>query len=167
MVTTGPAVALTLPRPAEASLAGVLVLATSVWIGGLVAIFVVARVAHATLEPAERVAFFRGLGRAYGWAGGAALTAALASGAVLASTYRWDGLLTAGAVVAAALVAVTTAGVAQARRMTRLRLDALRDAGCPGLSAKVQRCARNAAALRAAIAALSLALLALGTVIAT
>ena len=69
-MTTGTAIALTLPRPAETSLTAVLLLATAVWIGGLVAIFVVARVAHATLGPAERVAFFRGLGRAYGLAGG-------------------------------------------------------------------------------------------------
>jgi hypothetical protein len=115
----------------------------------------------------ERVAFFRGLGRAYGLAGGAALTVALASGAVLAATYRWDGQLTASTVVAAGLVAATVAGVIQARRMTRLRQDALRDPGSPELAAKVRRGARTAVALRAAIAALSLALLALGTVIAT
>jgi len=108
-VTTGTAMALTLPRPVEASLAAVLVLATAAWIGGLVAIFVVARVAHAT----------------------------------------------------------TVAGVAQARRMTRLRQNALRDPGSPQLAAKVRRGARNATVLRAAIAALSLALLTLGTVIAT
>ena len=69
-MTTGTAVALALPRPAAASLTAVLVLATAVWIGGLVAIFVVARVAHATLGTAERVSFFRGLGRAYGFVGG-------------------------------------------------------------------------------------------------
>ncbi len=166
-MTTGAAMALTLPRPVAASLAAVLVLATAVWIGGLVAIFVVAKVAHATLGPAERVAFFRGLGRAYGLAGGVALTVALASGAVLAATYRWDGQLTASAVVAAGLVGVTVAGVAQARRMTRLRQDALRAPGSPELAAKVRRGARNATVLRAAIATLSLALLALGTVIAT
>jgi hypothetical protein len=90
-VTTGTALALTLPRPAETTLTAVLVLATAVWVGGLMAIFVVARVAHATLGASERVAFFRGLGRAYGLAGGVALTVALASGAVLAATYRWDG----------------------------------------------------------------------------
>lgn len=83
------------------------------------------------------------------------------------SGYRWDGQLTASTVVAAALLAATAAGVAQARRMTRLRQDALREPGCPELAAKVRRGARNAAALRATIAALSLALLALGTVIAT
>jgi hypothetical protein len=49
-----------LPQPAETTLTAVLVLATAVWVGGLVAIFVVARVACATLGMAERVAFFRG-----------------------------------------------------------------------------------------------------------
>lgn len=58
-------------------------------------------------------------------------------------------------------------GVAQARRMTRLRQDALRDPGRPGLAGRVRRGARNAAALRAVIAALSLALRVLGAVIAT
>ncbi len=166
-MTTGTAVALTLPRPAETSLAAVLILATAVWVGGLAAIFVAARVADATLGAVERVVFFRGLGRAYGLVGGVALTVALASGAVLASTYRWDGQLTSSAVVAAGLVATTSAGVAQARRMTRLRRDALRDPGSADLAAKVRRGARNAAVLRAVIAALSLALLGLGTVIAT
>ncbi|MGH3263491.1 MAG: hypothetical protein ACRDNS_16025 [Trebonia sp.] len=109
-MTTGTAVALMLPRPAEASLTAVLVLGTSVWIGGLVAIFVVARVAHATLATADRVAFFRGLGRAYGLVDGVALATALASGAVLASAYRWDGQLIASTVVAAGLIALTVAG---------------------------------------------------------
>lgn len=166
-MTSGTTVALALPQPAETTLTAVLVLATAVWVGGLVAIFVVARVARTTLGPLERVAFFRGLGRAYGLAGGVALTIALASGAVLAATFRWDGQLTASTVVAAGLVAATVAGVAQARRMTRLRQDALRAPGSPELTARVRRGARNATVLRAAIAALSLALLALGTVIAT
>lgn len=166
-MTNGTAVALALPQPAETALTAVLVLATAVWAGGLVAIFVVARVARATLGPPERVAFFRGLGRAYGLVGGLALTIALASGAVLASAHRWDGQLTASAVVAAGLVAVTVAGVVQARRMTRLRQDALRDPGSLELTARIRRGARNATLLRAAIAALSLALIALGTLAAT
>ncbi|MGH3245473.1 MAG: hypothetical protein ACRDOI_04560 [Trebonia sp.] len=166
-MTAGPALALSLPRAAETPLVAVLLLATAVWIGGLVVIFVVARVAHATLGTRERVAFFRGLGRTYGVVGGVALAVALASGAILAATYRWDGRLTASAVVAAGLVAATGAGVVQARQMTRLRRDALRTPDNAELTAKVRRGARNAAVLRAAIAVLSLALLGLGTVIAT
>ena len=138
-MTAGTAIALALPRPAETSFTAVLLLAMAVWIGGLVAIFVVARVSRATLGPAQRVAFFRGLGRAYGLAGGVALTAALGSGAILASAYRWDGQPIASAVLAAGLMAVTVAGVAQARRMTRLRQDALRGPGSAELAAKVRR----------------------------
>jgi hypothetical protein len=158
---------LALARPVEASLTAVLVFATAVWIGGLVAIFVVGRVADATLGAAERVAFFRGLGRAYGLVGGVALAAALACGGVLASRYSWDGDLAACSVVAAALVAATAAGVVQARRMTRLRRDALRDPGSAELAANVRLGARNAAVLRATIAALSLVLLGLGAVVVT
>ena len=51
----------------------------------MITIFVVARVAHASLGAGERVAFFRGLSRAHGLAGGVALMVTLASGAVLAS----------------------------------------------------------------------------------
>lgn len=166
-MTAGTALALTLPQPAETSLAALLVFGTAVWVGGLVAIFVVARVARATLGAAERVAFFRGLGRAYGPVGTIALVIALASGAVLAAARPWSGQLTASAVVAAGLVAVTAAGVVQARRMTRLRQAALRAPGNAALAAKVRQGALNAAALRSAIALLSLALLALGVVIAT
>ncbi len=165
-MTGGAPAALALPSPGVASLSAVLVLATAVWVGGLVAIFVVARVAHATLGTAERVTFFRGLGRAYGPVGGAALAVALASGAALAATRPWTGPLTAAAVLAAALVAVTAAGVLQARRMTRLRQAALRAPGSTALTAAVRHGARNASALRAAIAALSLALLTLGVLVA-
>ncbi|MCL2584175.1 MAG: hypothetical protein FWE35_17160 [Streptosporangiales bacterium] len=152
---------------ALAALTGVLVFATAVWIGGMVAIFVVARVAQRTLGTAERVTFFRGLGRAYGPVGGAALAISLASGAALAFRHPWDGQLAASTAVAAGLVAVTAAGVVQARRMTRLRRAALHDPGSTDLAARVRRGSRNAAALRAMIAAFSLALLVLGTAIAT
>jgi len=165
-VSGDPALALTLAQPATTSLATVLVFATAVWIGGIVAIFVVARVAHATLGAEERVTFFRGLGRAYGPVGGVALTIALISGAVLAAARSWDGRLTASTALAVALVAVTVTGVVQARRMTRLRQAALRDPGSPALAARVRRGARDAAALRIAIALLSLALLVLGVIAA-
>ncbi|MGH3120190.1 MAG: hypothetical protein ACRDND_04030 [Streptosporangiaceae bacterium] len=147
-------------------LAGFLVLATAVWVGGLVAIFVVARVARRTLRPGERVAFFRGLGRAYGPVGGAALVIALGCGVALLSGRAWDGTLTAATVVAACLVAVTAAGVVQARRMTRLRQGALAHPGDAGLADRVHREALGASVLRAAIAALSLALIALGVLLA-
>jgi hypothetical protein len=156
------------PDVVRTALEVVLLLAGSVWLGGLVTIAVVARVAGRTLGPVERVAFFRALGRAYGVVGGGALVLALVTAAVLAGTRPWNGLLTACAVVAAALVGTTAVGVRQAMRMTRLRERAL--AGPPGSDGghsrpddgAVRRGATRAAALRGLIAVLSLALAVLG-----
>ena len=150
-----------------AALTGVLITATAVWIGGLVALAVVARVAGRTLEPAARVALFRGLGRSYGIVGTGALAIAYGTGASLVYGRSWDGLLTATAVVATALVAVTGVGIAQARRMSRLRRLALDRPDDVGLVARVRRGAGRAAALRALIALLSFALLALGVLLDT
>lgn len=145
----------------------VALLAACVWVGGFVAIVVVTRVARRQLERPAQVAFFRALGRSYGIVGGSALVVALASGAVLLSDRPWDGTALAAAVVAAALVLVTGAGVAQARGMTRLRHRALREPGDAALAARVRRGALWAAILRAAIGTLSLALLALAAVLVT
>ncbi|MGD9735065.1 MAG: hypothetical protein AB7V58_05570 [Solirubrobacterales bacterium] len=138
-------------------------LATSIWAGGLVAIFVVARVAAATLEPAQRIAFFRGLGRAYGIIGSAALLLALVTGAILLAGHPWDGLLVAALLLAGALLVFTVAGMAQARAMSRLRSQALTT---PDLADRVGREARVAAGLRGAIAAFTLALLVVGAALA-
>jgi putative copper export protein len=67
----------------RAFLIAVNLLSAAVWVGGFVAIAVVARVARRTLEPAARIAFFRRLGRAYGVVGGGALVVALCTGAAL------------------------------------------------------------------------------------
>jgi len=149
-----------------AAVTGLLIFAGSIWVGGLVAIVVVARVAAGTLPPDARVAFFRGLGRSYGVVGTAALAVAYGSGAALVYGRAWDAQLTATAVVATALVAATAVGVVQARRMTRLRHEAL---GSDDIqkAAAVRRGAVRAGALRALIGALSFALLALGVVLGT
>lgn len=138
------------------------VLAVAVWIGGLVTIFVVARVASRTLDPAARVAFFRGLGRAYGPVGGIALIVALASGAVLVDRRPRDGLLIATVAVATGLILATIAGVLQAQTMTRLRYRALDTPAGDELHARVARRALLADALRGAICLLTLALFVLG-----
>jgi hypothetical protein len=73
---------------------------------GLVAIFVVARVAQRTLRPQDRVVFFRALGRPYGPVGGTALVVALGCGAALLSGRAWDSTLIAAAVLAACLALI-------------------------------------------------------------
>lgn len=147
---------------AAAAVTGVLIFASTVWLGGLAAIAVVARVASRTLDPAARVAFFRGLGRSYGIVGTGSLAVVYGTGAALVYGRDWSGTLTATAVVATALAVTLTAGVVQARRMTRLRRQSLAHADDAGLADRVRRGAGRAGALRGLIALLSLALLALG-----
>jgi uncharacterized membrane protein len=137
-------------------------LASAIWVGGLVAIIVVARAASRTLEPAQRVEFFRVLGRCYGIVGIVALLVALITGAVLLAGHPWEGLLVAAAAVAGALLVATAAGMAQARAMTRLRRRAVAQVGGKTLDPKVRRGALLAATLRACIGALTLALVVLG-----
>lgn len=151
----------------EAALLTVFLLAACVWVGGLVAIAVVARAAGHTLSPVQRIDFFRALGRMYGIVGGLALVVGLGTGAGLLADRHWDATLTTTAAVAAALVAVTAVGVAQARRMTRLRRVAAQQPDDAPLARQVHHAARRAAALRAAIGLLSLALVALGATLAT
>jgi uncharacterized membrane protein len=152
---------------ASAPLIAVNALAASIWVGGLIAIFIVARAASATLDPAARVAFFRALGRSYGVVGSVALLVALATGAALLRGHPWDGLLIAIAIAAAALLVATGVGMTQARAMTRLRRQALSGDADPALAARVRRGATLAAALRGAIALLTLALVGLGAALAS
>lgn len=151
---------------ARAALLGVFLLAACIWVGGYVAIAVVAQTARATLGPAERVQFFRALGRRYLVVGAPALAVALGGGAGLLSEHGWDATVAAAVAVAIALVAALAIGVVQARRMTRLRAAALAKPDDPDLERGVQRGARGALVLRASIGLLSLALIALGSVLA-
>lgn len=148
-------------------LTGLLIVSTSVWVGGLFAIAIVARVASRTLDTAGRVSFFRALGRSYGIVGTAALVLAYATGAALLRDHGWDPALTAAVVLGAALAVTLGAGIVQARRMTWLRRTALDRADDTALAARVHRGAVSAHVLRGLIGVLSLALLALGVLMAT
>ena len=151
---------------AETTLRIILVLATSVWVGGLVTLAVVARVASRMLGAADRVAFFRGLGRSYGGVGGLALVTALVAGAVLVADRPWSGLLASTAAVAGTLVIVTVAGIAQARRMTRLRQRAVSEPSTPRVRFEIRRGSVAAAVLRGLIAGLSVGLVVLAILVA-
>lgn len=151
----------------SAVVTGLLILATAVWLGGIVAIFVVARVASRTLEPAARVRLFRGLGRSYGIVGNTALAVAYGCGAYLVYGRPWNGQLTAAAVVATALFGVTAAGIVSARRMSRLRRRRVEQPDDAALADAVHRGAVTAGVLRGLIGLLSLALLALGVLLGT
>lgn len=144
----------------------VVLLAMAIWVGGFVAIAVVASVARGELGPSTRVRFFRALGRRYGVVGGPRLVVALTAGGVLLADRSWDGAALAAVVLGAALLLTTAAGVMQARGMTRLRTRALNEVDRDEVAEQVQRGARRAAALRTAIGALTLALLAVVAILA-
>ena len=139
-------------------------LAASIWIGGFVAIGVVAKVARAQLEPAQRVAFFRQLGRTYLRVGGVALAIALVCGGVLLASGPWTTAKSAAVVLGVCLAAVTVAGVLQARAMTRLRQEQLRNPNTV-LGARIGRQESRATVLRAAIGLLTIVLLVVAAVI--
>lgn len=152
---------------AEALVLAVFVLTTSIWVGGYVAIVVVARTAAATLDPGARVAFFRSLGRSFLLVGLPALLVALVAGGVLARDLDWDGLLVTTAATAVVLLFSFAFAVAQARRMTRLRRRQLESPDDPRLREQVDRGARAAGGLRAMLGLLSVALVVLGAFLAT
>lgn len=144
----------------------VFLLATSIWVGGLVVVAVVAQVTHRTLSTADRVATFRGIGRLYGPFAGCALVIALGLGLFLVRGQWHGGLFVLTCVVAGCLLAVTAIGVVQARAMTRLRSE---ESDLPVVSAatgiRIVRGGRRAAILRGGIGILTLALIVLGSVL--
>lgn len=152
---------------AEALVLAVFILSTSIWVGGYVAIVVVARAATATLDTGARVVFFRSLGRSYLRVGLPALIVALVSGGVLARDQRWGAVLIATVVVAAVLLASFAVAVVQARRMTRLRRRLLESPADEQLIEQVRRGARAAGSLRGVLGLLSVALVVLGAFLAT
>ena len=158
---------MTISDTGEALVLAVLVLATSIWVGGYVTIAVVARTATSTLDPADRVTFFRSLGRTYLRVGLPALAVALATGAVLARDHDWDALMATTVMVAAVLLASLAVAVSQARRMTRLRHRLVGSPDDRQLGETVRQGARAAAALRAVLGLLSIALVVLGAFLAT
>jgi uncharacterized membrane protein len=151
----------------DAGLLALFVLATSIWVGGLVVIGIVARVARSTLTPAASVTFFRGLGRTHGIVGSVALLVALITGGVLLRHHSWDGLLSATVVVAVALLAASVVGMLQARRMTVLRRALADRADDTQLLAQVGAGSRRALVLRGLITLLTLGLVILGAGLAT
>lgn len=151
----------------DALLAFVALLGAAVWVGGFVTIVVVNQVAARQLDPPDRVAFFRDLGRSFGAVSSVALALALISGGILLAGREWDGLSLAALILAVAVVAATAVGVIQARRMTRLRQAAIDAPGDDRLAARVRRDSRRAARLRALIGILSVSLLAVAAALAT
>jgi hypothetical protein len=96
--------------------------------------------------------------------GNIALAVTLACGALLLRSHPWTPAQVAAAAVAGALILTTSAGMLQARAMTRLRRRALEPGGIDAQA--VRSGARLAAALRGTIGILTLALIVLAATLA-
>lgn len=140
------------------------VVATSIWIGGLVVLTVVAQVTRRTLSTRDRIATFRRLGRLYGPLGGSALVIAIVLGIVLLGTNLNNGLFVATSAVTACLVVVTILGVLQARLMTRMRSQA-HDRRPDAADNRAKHGQSQATTLRITIGVLTLALIVLGSIL--
>lgn len=148
-----------LPFALTRVLLGLLILGAGVWMGGFVAIMVVNATSRKSLEPAQRIMLFRGLGRSYLRVAAVAFLLVVIPGGVLLAFRPWDGFSLAIVLVAIVLVVLTGIAVRQARRMTRMRKAALA-AASEGEShaAPIAHHARRAWVLRMGIGLASLAL---------
>jgi uncharacterized membrane protein len=144
----------------NAVLIGVELFATSVWVGSLVCLVVVANAARASLDPGTQVLFFRALGRRYGIVGNAALIVAIGVGlTMLWPPASWGRLQDTAIALSGLLAAVTALGIVQARSMTRQRRRSIEHPDSGELARRVRRGSHLALTLRCAIAVVSLAIL--------
>lgn len=128
-------------------------LAASIWAGSLVCLALVARVALRVLDSQARVALFRGIGRLYRVVGTSALVVSIAAGAALAgSPSEWSVAMGAIGALSGVLVVLTVIGMAQARRMTVMRRQALGAPGDEAVGDAVRRGAASAGELRGLMA---------------
>lgn len=143
-------------------LVGFELLASSVWLGSLVCLAVVASAARSALDAPSRIAFFRSLGRRYGIVGNLALAVAIGVGLAMAwPPSTWGPLEDAAIALAGVLVVATALGIVQARAIGRLRRRSLAAPEDGVLARKVRRGAIAASVLRSVLAVVSLAILAL------
>ncbi|HEY5221864.1 MAG TPA: hypothetical protein VIJ18_02275 [Microbacteriaceae bacterium] len=147
-----------LPASVGGALLGLLIVSSAVWLGGWVALVVVARSTTATLSRHDRVAFFRHFGPRFGIVATVALLVAYVSGIILLAAAPWTVVSTLLVVIAVVILVVLGVGILQARRMTRLRRAVVVAPDDGLLSTRVRRGARRALVLRAGLGVLSLAM---------
>jgi hypothetical protein len=138
-------------------------LAVSIWVGSLVCLALVAKVARDELNERSRVALFRRIGRLYGVIGTCSLVVAIGAGVTIAWPLSQVGRTgIAVFVLTGVLVLVTGAGMVQARRMTVRRRLAIEKPDDELVASAVRRGAEVAELLRGSIALLTLVILMLG-----
>ena len=142
-----------------------MILASSVWIGGFVAIVIFSASSKKALGRPERIALFRQFGHRYVRVAGVAFVLVAVPGAVLLVARPLDGFTSPCWLSRSPCVVVTWIGVRQARAMGRMRKAGLAH---PTTAPTPPRSTvpRSASVLRAGIGLLSLALFVLGVAMA-
>lgn len=131
----------------------VVLLGGSIWVGSMVCLAVVARVATRVLSTTDRVELFADVGRIYRVLGTTALVAAFCAAAVIAGEPDdWDALTVTAFVLTGFLLGLSLAGMRQARRMT-----AMRRVMTPR-SPRLLRAARDATVLRSLMGLVTVAI---------
>jgi hypothetical protein len=149
--------------PGRSVLLAAAMLAASVWIGSLVCLAIVSNAASKVLDRGPRIALFRRVGRVHGVVGFSCLVFTIIAGVAIfwpLSDAPAGGI--AVLAMALALVVLTVAGMAQARRMSAVRQQHLESPNDPDSARRVQHGARVAGLLRGSIAVVTLAIVVLG-----
>lgn len=142
-------------------LIAVLTLGVGAWAGGFITVFVVSLSSRTAVGAAERVSLFRDLGRRYAVVASVSMALIVIPAAILTALDPGDAVAVATFIVALAIIAASIPAVRQARRMGRLRREALAAPEDTEKASAVSRGSRSAAALRSILAAGSLALVGL------
>ncbi|MEO7126981.1 MAG: hypothetical protein ABI382_03965 [Nakamurella sp.] len=140
-------------------LLALVIIGTGMWIGGMVAVTMLAIISKRALEPAVRAAFFRRFARTYFPTFGAGLVVAAIAGFFMLIARGWDGIAWAITILVIVILIALAFGVVQARAMSRLRTHAaeLGSDTDADLTRRIASGARSAALLRGSLGVLSLA----------
>lgn len=148
-----------MPEGVHLLLLALLIIGAGMWIGGMIAVTMLAVISKRAFEPTVRAAFFRRFARTYFPTFGSALVVAAIAGFIMLIDRGYDGIAWAITILVIIILVALAAGVVQARAMTRLRTRAaeLGDAVDADLARQITRQGRSAAALRGSLGILSAA----------
>lgn len=133
-----------------------LTVSAAIWLGGYVAVVIVAATSAKALDAEARVRFFRRFGGDYLKVALPALLIAYATGWALLGRLPWSAGHTRLAVACGLLLAVLLLGIAQARDLTRLRQRLASAPEETSLATQIWSKSRAAALLRGLIGLITL-----------
>ena len=146
----------------SALLVAIELIAASIWVGGMVCVAVVAKVARDVLDGPSQMEFFQSMGRRYSVVGTTSLFVAIAAGLALSWSSLSSRMIDATVALAGVLVVTTIIGMRQARAMTSLRRILITNQSDGSMANSLRRGRRLANALRGLMALITLAIVILG-----